>query len=291
MALETDPCSPANSPSKSAFHQIASSPDSSKAHPHRFDKPSFQIRRIPEKKRPSRPVSNESSSIDRHPYSDGSPPSSPTSTGLAYVPDSHVYHPDMASLSLVYGLGVGVVPNRFPLGLRLPAVYPDVDRGFPGLPRVPTVLPVETQDPFSVFAGGQRYVDGRIVSAKPVTKPPAKDECGCCVSPAGPGKPTRSPTPSPPPGPSALAFSVDNILRPDFGRSKQQHSQQSCSRRSRTSKNVMKSPSSSETESSPAGKSDRPDPSSDQEKDANGQMWPAWVYCTRYSDRPSSGEF
>jgi hypothetical protein len=21
------------------------------------------------------------------------------------------------------------------------------------------------------------------------------------------------------------------------------------------------------------------------------QLWPAWVYCTRYSDRPSSGEF
>jgi homeobox protein engrailed len=20
------------------------------------------------------------------------------------------------------------------------------------------------------------------------------------------------------------------------------------------------------------------------------QLWPAWVYCTRYSDRPSSGE-
>ena len=25
---------------------------------------------------------------------------------------------------------------------------------------------------------------------------------------------------------------------------------------------------------------------------ANKEMlWPAWVYCTRYSDRPSSGEF
>ncbi len=21
----------------------------------------------------------------------------------------------------------------------------------------------------------------------------------------------------------------------------------------------------------------------------NGQLWPAWVFCTRYSDRPSSG--
>ena len=23
----------------------------------------------------------------------------------------------------------------------------------------------------------------------------------------------------------------------------------------------------------------------------NGQLWPAWVFCTRYSDRPSSGRF
>ena len=23
----------------------------------------------------------------------------------------------------------------------------------------------------------------------------------------------------------------------------------------------------------------------------NGQLWPAWVFCTRYSDRPSSGEY
>lgn len=26
-------------------------------------------------------------------------------------------------------------------------------------------------------------------------------------------------------------------------------------------------------------------------KDDNGKMWPAWIFCTRYSDRPSSGEF
>lgn len=25
-------------------------------------------------------------------------------------------------------------------------------------------------------------------------------------------------------------------------------------------------------------------------KDENGSQWPAWIYCTRYSDRPSSGE-
>ena len=23
----------------------------------------------------------------------------------------------------------------------------------------------------------------------------------------------------------------------------------------------------------------------------NGNLWPAWVYCTRYSDRPSAGNY
>lgn len=325
MALETERCSPGHSPSKpkSAFHQIAlltrnvsptsvleiepdkpgtlfpNSEDSRSGL--QFDKPSFQTRRVLDTKHPSRPVSNESSSVDRHPYSDSSPPSSPPAPSQelcnGYVADSRIYHPDMASLSLVYGLGVGVVPNRFPLSLHLPAVYPEVDRGFPGLPRVPTtVLPVKAPDTLGVYTGSQSFIDGRLLSS---TKPQIAtsvvkegSSCGCCrsVSPAGPG---RSPSPSPPPGPSALTFSVDNILRPDFGRSKPQPSQQSCVRRTRTSKNVIKSPSSSETDTSPASKSttsEKPDPSSDQEKDSNGQVWPAWVYCTRYSDRPSSGE-
>lgn len=26
------------------------------------------------------------------------------------------------------------------------------------------------------------------------------------------------------------------------------------------------------------------------DKEKDGKLWPAWVYCTRYSDRPSSGE-
>lgn len=26
-------------------------------------------------------------------------------------------------------------------------------------------------------------------------------------------------------------------------------------------------------------------------KDGQPMLWPAWVYCTRYSDRPSSGTF
>lgn len=57
--------------------------------------------------------------------------------------------------------------------------------------------------------------------------------------------------------------------------------------------------SSSSTTSSVAGGSMRPDSGVDSSddtksetgstKDENGQSWPAWIYCTRYSDRPSSG--
>lgn len=310
MALETERCSPGHSPSKSAFHQISlltrnasptsvlelepDKPASGSLLPNsedsrsvlQFDKPSFQTRRVQDTKHPSRPLSNESSSVDRQPYSDSSPPSSPPALCNSYVADSRIYHPDMASLSLVYGL----VPNRFPLSLHLPSVYPEVDRGFPGLPRVPTtVLPVKAPDTLGVFSGSHSFIDGRLLSAtKPqIATSAVKDgsSCDCCTG--------RSPSPPPPPPPSALTFSVDNILRPDFGRSKPQGSQQACVRRVRTTKNVIKSPSSSETDTSPVAKStcsDKPDPSSDQEKDSNGQVWPAWVYCTRYSDRPSSGE-
>lgn len=56
---------------------------------------------------------------------------------------------------------------------------------------------------------------------------------------------------TPPPSDSCLAcdlkFSIDNILKPDFGK---------------------KAPAEAPT-----------------------LLWPAWVYCTRYSDRPSSGKW
>ncbi|KAK9503622.1 hypothetical protein O3M35_010142 [Rhynocoris fuscipes] len=55
-----------------------------------------------------------------------------------------------------------------------------------------------------------------------------------------------------------LKFSIENILRPEFGT---KHS-------SNTSVQEEKQVSSSSEQT----------------------VWPAWVYCTRYSDRPSSGK-
>lgn len=340
---------------KSAFHQIAlltrcSSPTSFDSEPEPservfsrtsddsrpmlFDRPSFQTRMMPDVKPPSRPLSNESSSSHsiRHssgdkPFSDSSPPSSPPGPHSpeyrnGFV-DARLYHPDMASLSLVYGLGVGVgvIPNRFPLSLQLPAVYPEVDRTFAAIPRVPTVLPVKPADTLGLFVNrhvvdGQHLLDPRVsMSVKPPVLPvkshgvPAAGSscaagaaalgkaqgprCDCCRSPS-----PRSPSPRErqPPGPSSLTFSVDNILRPDFGRCQKSAEHQQIRRSKAVKGSLLKTPSTTGEADSGlvvpklSGHSDKNDTNSSEEKDSNGQSWPAWVYCTRYSDRPSSGE-
>ena len=66
--------------------------------------------------------------------------------------------------------------------------------------------------------------------------------------------------------PEYLKFSIENILRPDFGR---QIKQERCSPRPTFSPN--------ETPRKHSIESEQP------------THWPAWVFCTRYSDRPSSG--
>ena len=70
---------------------------------------------------------------------------------------------------------------------------------------------------------------------------------------------------SPPP---PLPFSIDSILKPDFG---QQHTFHKEDRK--------------EAERSQADADCPPG----MVRGPNGQLWPAWVFCTRYSDRPSSG--
>lgn len=123
--------------------------------------------------------------------------------------------------------------------------------------------------------------------------------------------PPHPPNPHPPPPPHRVTnFFIDNILRPDFGRKK-------------TDVSVPRTPGQSgevgqvatESTSTPhTGKKDdkgRDDEllkvrgenkeqclSSDSEHSQSNSssltqnqpmLWPAWVYCTRYSDRPSAG--
>uniref|UniRef100_A0A8C1GF95 Homeobox protein engrailed-like n=1 Tax=Cyprinus carpio TaxID=7962 RepID=A0A8C1GF95_CYPCA len=90
-------------------------------------------------------------------------------------------------------------------------------------------------------------------------------------------------------------FFIDNILRPDFGCKREQRPgarsfvarptvpSTPCPDSNCSTDSVSSSASS--TVSSPASSSETSSPS----KDKQPVLWPAWVYCTRYSDRPSSG--
>lgn len=121
-------------------------------------------------------------------------------------------------------------------------------------------------------------------------------------------------------------FFIDNILRPDFGcRKEPSYRSQTPGRenvnpltaRPHTGSLCLDSSSDSTSSSSPSSSSPSSSPSSKQSnkqgeaagtgtgtgryadsnggspaktKDSQGLLWPAWVYCTRYSDRPSSGK-
>uniref|UniRef100_A0A3P8ULD7 Homeobox protein engrailed-like n=1 Tax=Cynoglossus semilaevis TaxID=244447 RepID=A0A3P8ULD7_CYNSE len=93
-------------------------------------------------------------------------------------------------------------------------------------------------------------------------------------------------------------FFIDNILRPDFGKRKDgSASRDEGSLASRESHNSPATAPQSEAVGStvPSGEqclstdSDSSQASSNPQKSSQPLLWPAWVYCTRYSDRPSSG--
>lgn len=125
--------------------------------------------------------------------------------------------------------------------------------------------------------------------------------CSCC----------RSPSPrvlfSPNNRHSALPFSVDNILKPEFGSNALSSTRLKSSSNENLSAKSNSAPSSSYKKSPPLdlpmlpkkvpppAMSSASSVTSDKseslpDKDSDGQVWPAWVYCTRYSDRPSSGK-
>ena len=155
------------------------------------------------------------------------------------------------------------------------------------------------------------------------SSPDPAGSCQCCQY-----GDNASPSPSPPSQnqPQAdervsLPFSVANILKPDFGRravisTRHQESLFSIRRTvtpicdyqrlyqpvpiPKPTKKLpaasppvpSSSPPLSPASSTVSASSSTPDDkiiSSDSSK--GPQLWPAWVYCTRYSDRPSSGEF
>lgn len=93
---------------------------------------------------------------------------------------------------------------------------------------------------------------------------------------------------------ASLKFSIDNILKADFGR---RITDPINIRKSKPKKVIPEVPKEYDESSKTVGPVDLS--KTDSEKSGKTEttsgsqpmLWPAWVYCTRYSDRPSSGNF
>ncbi|XP_053545759.1 homeobox protein engrailed-1 isoform X2 [Bombina bombina] len=117
-------------------------------------------------------------------------------------------------------------------------------------------------------------------------------------SPGAPSEldPGASPPPQHPGAPPhrTTNFFIDNILRPDFGCRKETPGRENVNPLHHRPDNSTPGPDSDTT--SDSSKSSDPNPAmllvgstGAATKKSDPLVWPAWVYCTRYSDRPSSG--
>ncbi|XP_035215424.1 homeobox protein engrailed-1-B-like isoform X1 [Stegodyphus dumicola] len=102
-------------------------------------------------------------------------------------------------------------------------------------------------------------------------------------SPAHTGRPMAPEAPS-----HSLKFSIEKILSPDFGR------RDTTDREKGHSKEPTNSSTPQNENAAPGRSADRPGGPGGPGGPGTpggpaGLMWPAWIFCTRYSDRPSSG--
>ncbi|XP_040296124.1 homeobox protein engrailed-1 [Bufo bufo] len=113
---------------------------------------------------------------------------------------------------------------------------------------------------------------------------PSEADTGVSPPPLHPGAPPHRTT----------NFFIDNILRPDFGCRKETPGRENVNPLHTRQGNPTASPDSDSTSESSKGSDPNPAlllvgntaPASHK---SDPMVWPAWVYCTRYSDRPSSG--
>merc|ERR1711936_341723 len=85
-----------------------------------------------------------------------------------------------------------------------------------------------------------------------------------------------------------LSFSIENILRPSFPAAKKTQPPPAPPAKKAPPKIDVEVPVDLSKTSNEAPKADADCPPG-MVRGPNGQLWPAWVFCTRYSDRPSSG--
>ncbi|OCT60876.1 homeobox protein engrailed-1-B [Xenopus laevis] len=117
-------------------------------------------------------------------------------------------------------------------------------------------------------------------------------------SPGAPSEPDPGASPPPlhpaPPTHRTTNFFIDNILRPDFGCRKETPGRDSSSPLHSRPGNPSPSPDSDTPSDSSKGSDSNPalllvGNAVTPARKNDSIVWPAWVYCTRYSDRPSSG--
>ncbi|XP_013781877.1 homeobox protein engrailed-1-B-like [Limulus polyphemus] len=89
----------------------------------------------------------------------------------------------------------------------------------------------------------------------------------------------------------SLKFSIENILSPDFGKAANER-RKSPIKNSKTPKQKVPAVHGATKHKNASGKSaaeNNPDKAGTSPSHKPCSPWPAWVFCTRYSDRPSSG--
>ncbi|RZF37111.1 hypothetical protein LSTR_LSTR015301 [Laodelphax striatellus] len=232
-------------------------------------------------------------------------------------PPSTTFHPAAVEMSGSLSLVYGFIP-RLPVHLPLPAaVYHPAAAALPKLSEQPQPLFNHGCSPDRLFKLQQvrnsrypplhspeaNYRPESACSSVSVNSCHGNNSVNCsyCQTPTPPRSPSpqqpQQPQPQPqqPEAPTALSFSVDNILRPEFGRrDKSPRPSPSTPKRCSSAASAGSSDCGSLPARTPAKPSslhggDKSDTSDDNSKDNGEQQWPAWVYCTRYSDRPSSG--
>ncbi|KAM5153032.1 homeobox protein engrailed-1 isoform 2-T2 [Mantella aurantiaca] len=105
---------------------------------------------------------------------------------------------------------------------------------------------------------------------------PSDPDSGVSPPPLHPGAPPHRTT----------NFFIDNILRPDFGCRKETPGRENVN--PLLARSGHPGPDSDPPSDSSKG-GDSPPITGSQSQKSDPLVWPAWVYCTRYSDRPSSG--
>jgi len=313
MALESERCSPssASSPGPQANQRPGSNGGSSSA-----TTPAPAPDSI---KRPEETIVPKTELVDDMPLSPPPPHRTSTSPDLVHVmahprpllPATRSFLDDAAFLSRFPGVALRVPPRPFDAAAMVAA-----HRSAFSLGRSP-YMPLGY--PGDMFPAGSPVGPPLLPMSVPL---PVQ------LPPMAPSSVVLRPQPQPPTPPTGahpiLPFSVDNILRPEFGRTAVERKGSPTLPSAKPSKKARPAipaatppgpgavavtppastaaalprdpprllcpPSPAKSVASDVTSTSDDASKTDSADDKSNIMWPAWVYCTRYSDRPSSGE-